>query len=192
MSKLSKDKQQKLMVVAGVTAAVGVGLWFGMISPLRGSLQKLKTRQADAQNQVQQGQRSLASALQVSNELALALEDLKTRESAMASGDLYDWMIQSMNKFKADRPVDIPQISRETTGELGLFPKYPYKAATFTLRGTAFFDDFGKFLADLENTFPYLLVQNLQLAPSGSQNPQEAERLQFSMDMVTLVKPVTP
>ncbi len=192
MSKLSKDKQQKLMVVVGATAVVGVGLWFGMISPLRGSLQKLKTREADAQNQVQQGQRSLASALQVSNELALALEDLKSREGAMAAGDLYDWMIQSMNKFKAGRPVDIPQISRETTGELGLFPKYPYKAATFTLRGTAFFDDFGKFLADLENTFPYLMVQNLQLAPSGSQNPQEAERLQFSMDMVTLVKPVTP
>ena len=44
MSKLSKDKQQKLMVVAGATVVVGVGLWFGLISPLRGSLQTLRIR----------------------------------------------------------------------------------------------------------------------------------------------------
>ena len=46
----------------------------------------------------------------------------------------------------------------------------------FNLRGTAYFQDLGAFLADFENEFPYLRVQNLELEPaaSGMQVPSEA------------------
>jgi hypothetical protein len=193
MSRISKDKRQKILLVGGVTAGLAVGLWFVMISPLRGKLQSLTTQTAEARAKVEQGKRSILLPPQVTNELATVTERLASAESLMASGDLYDWMIRTMNKFKASHAVEIPQISREAQGEVGMFPQFPYKAATWTLHGTAYFHDLGKFIAELENKFPYLQAQNLQLAAgAGSRKDQEDEHLQFSVDLMSLIKPATP
>jgi hypothetical protein len=73
-----------------------------------------------------------------------------------------------------------------------MFPKFPYKAVQFSLRGTAYFHDFGKFLADFENRFPYLRVQNLELEPAATtsaNNTEDAEKLSFRLEIVTLVNP---
>ncbi len=108
----------------------------------------------------------------------------------MASGDLYDWMIQTLNKSKLSHAVDLPQISRETPCEAGTFSQFPYKAAAFIVGGTAFYHDFGRFLADFENQFPYLRVQNLELEPAAVRG-EDSEKLHFKMEFVTLVKPVS-
>jgi hypothetical protein len=192
MNKLTKDKQQKLMIVAGATVGVVVLLWFVLVSPLRTKLGTLTQQADEAREKVAQGKRSLAAAPQVTNELAATVGQLQAAEGAMAAGDLYDWMIRTMNRFKASQAIDIPQISRETPGEVGLLPRFPYRTASFSIRGTAFYHDLGKFLADLENSFPYVQVQNLQLSSTLGPKPEDDEHLQFSLELVTLVKPVTP
>jgi Tfp pilus assembly protein PilO len=192
MSKLSKDRKQRLAVVAGATLGTVVLLWFVMISPLRAKLESLAKQTAEARESVAQGQRSISFAQQVTNELEVVARRLAAAESGMAAGDLYAWMIQTMNRFKASYTVDIPQISRETPTDVGMFPKFPYKAASFTIRGEAFYHDMGKFLAGLENGFPYVQVQNLQLNAVAGPKSEDNERLQFSMELLALVKPVTP
>jgi hypothetical protein len=192
MSRMSKDKQQKLLLVIGATLGLALVLWFVLIGPLRAKLGSLAKAVAEAQAKVSQGQRSLAAAPQLTNELASSLAQLRKEEAVMASGDLYEWMIQTMNRFKALHAVEIPQISRDNPAEVGMLPKFPYRAASFTLRGTALYHELGRFIADLENAFPSMQVQNLQLTPLGSTKSEESERLQFSMDLLTLVKPVTP
>jgi hypothetical protein len=192
MSKLSKDKKQRLLVVAGITAGAVVLLWFGLIGPLRSKLAELDTKAKDAQAMVDQGVRSISFAQQVSNELAAASEHLQTAEAVMASGDLYDWMHRAMAKLQdTHAALGIPQISRESVGEVGMFPKFPYKAATFSIRGAAFYEDVGQLVVDLENQYPFVQVQNLQLSSSSAQRGGEAERLQFSFDLTALIKPVT-
>jgi hypothetical protein len=192
MSKLSKEKQQKLLIVGSVTAVVVGVLWFVLISPLRGRLASLGKQKDDAREQVEKGKRTIALTPLVTNELAAVQGQLKTAEDKMAAGDLYDWMIQTMNRFKAAHAVQIPQISRETPGEVGMFPHYPYRAATFAIRGTAYYHDLGKYLAELENAFPYAQVLNLQLSSAAGPQSADDEHLQFSLDFQTLVKPVTP
>ena len=52
--------------------------------------------------------------------------------------------------------------------------------------------DFGKFVADFENAFPYMRIQNIELDPnpSSSANPSnEPEKLGFKMEIVALVNP---
>jgi len=193
MSKLSKDKKQRMLAVAGIAAGLVALLWFVMIGPLRGKLAQLQTKAADAQALVAQGQRSIQFAQQASNELAAAQERLQAAESLLASGDLYDWMHQTMTRLQDTHPgLGVPQISRETVGEPGLLPKFPYKAATFTIRGAAFFEDLGRLLADIENRFPCVQTQNLQLGSGSAQKGGDAERLNFSFDLVALIKPLTP
>jgi hypothetical protein len=190
MSKLSNDKRNKILLVAGATALIAIGLWVVTVQPLRAKLKHLTATAQEAREQVAKGQRSLQSAPLVQAELATATERLAAAEATMAVGDRYAWMIQTMNRFKAGHAVDIPQINRETTCEVGMFPKFPYQAAAFVVRGSAYYHDFGRFLADFENQFPYIRVQNLELDVAGSAKIEDAERLQFKIELVTLVKPV--
>ena len=86
--------------------------------------------------------------------------------------------------------IDIPQFSREVSCDIGMYGKFPYRAASFILRGTAFYHDFGRFVSDFENTFPYMRIQNIELEPNPvttSANPDDAERLQFKIEVVTPV-----
>jgi len=192
MNRLPADKQKKIALVAGATVGVVVLLWFVMISPLRAQQVKLRALMADSKSQVEKGQRSAALALQASNDLATASQRLNQEEDRMASGDLYAWMIQTMNQFKAPYAVEIPSIGKEISCEVGMFPKFPYKTVMFIVRGAAYYHDFGKFLADFENHFPYMRVQNLDLSSNTGLKEEDVERLNFTMEVVTLVKPLTP
>jgi hypothetical protein len=88
--------------------------------------------------------------------------------------------------------VDIPQFGRETPSEVGIFPKFPYRAAVFNVKGSAYYHDFGKFLADFENAFPYIRVQNIELdsLADSSGSRESSEKLNFKMELLTLVRPI--
>lgn len=194
MNKLPKKKKEHIAVVIMGAAFLAGILWVAMISPLRAKLGQLATQVADSRRQVDLGQRTIASAKQVAEDLENASQQLQMAERAMATGDLYAWMIQTMNQFKLSHKVSIPQISREIPCEAGVLPNFPYRAAAFVVRGSAFYHDLGSFVADFENSFPYMRLQNLELdAMGGPQiDESERERLQFKMEIVTLVKPLMP
>jgi hypothetical protein len=88
--------------------------------------------------------------------------------------------------------VDIPQIGKEAPCDVGVFPTFPYQAAAFGVRGKGYYHDIGKFVADFENSFPYMRIQNLELAPDGGAQAADDETIQFRMEIVTLIKPVAP
>jgi hypothetical protein len=73
-----------------------------------------------------------------------------------------------------------------------MFAKFPYRAAVFNVRGTAHYHDFGKFVADFENAYPYMRIQNFELEPSAASNStaqNDQEKLTFKMEIVALVNP---
>ena len=74
-----------------------------------------------------------------------------------------------------------------STGEMPMIPSFPYKQASVQVQGSAYYYDLGKFLADFENHFPYMRLQNLVLEPGGG--GEDREKLSFHMDIITLVKP---
>ena len=110
----------------------------------------------------------------------------------MASGDLYSWVILTMNEFKNKNGhnVDIQTISREERIGIGLFGDFPYDAVKFQVKATAYYHDFGKFLANLENAFPFSRVQNIDMLPEGGiATGPEAEKLALRFDLIVPVKP---
>lgn len=194
MSKLPKDKRDKIILVGMGTVAAVAAIWFALINnQLRSHGEALKQRE-QAQQQLSRGQATVKSAGSVEESFAGLAARLKTCEAGMAApNDMYSWLIQTLNTFRAGYQVEIPQFSRETPTEVGIFAKFPYHAASFTVRGTAYFHDFGKFLSDFENAFPYIRVQNLELEPgadSATAGPGSHEKLSFKMDLLTLVRPI--
>ena len=101
-----------------------------------------------------------------------------------------------LDKARAGHEINIIDVARPSKGEVGLLAQFPYEAANFSVRGAAYYHDFGKFLADFENQFPYFRVQNLLLGVSGESalgaEPSARvgeEKLQFKIDIVTLIRP---
>lgn len=192
MNKLPKDKRDKIIGISAGTLVVIAVLWFILLGSQRQKIAEIAATTATAREKVEKARLSVAATAKVEEELAQESKKLQAREDTMASGDMYSWIIQTVNLFKVPYQVDIPQYSREVPCEAGLFAKFPYRASAFSLRGTAYFHEFGKFLADFENTFPNIRVQNLELEPVAGLVVDDREKLTFKMDLIALVKPTTP
>lgn len=196
---LSKEKRDQLILVGVGTVAIVLGLWLGVIKLQKRKLERMGKAVIEQETKVGNAERLVGTSAAVEKTLDDNLGKLKAIETTMASGDMYSWVIMTINRFRADRPVDIPQFSREVTTDVGILPKFPYKAALFNIRGTAFYHDIGRFIADFENAFPYLRVQNVDLEPAGgssANNPNsistvQPEKLAFKMEIVALINPNT-
>jgi Tfp pilus assembly protein PilO len=194
MKNLPKEKRDRLILTLIGTIAVVVGMWYGLISTMRESMDAISKQMEDKKTKVTNAQRLVNSTSDLQKGLEEATAKLKVIEDSMAAGDMYSWIILRVNKFREDRKVDIPQFSREVRTDIAMFPKFPYKAAVFTVRGTAFYHDLGKFIADFENAFPHTYLQNLELEPANNSSAtansgMHPELLTFKMEIVTLINP---
>ena len=190
MKKLSKEKRDNLILIALLTTGAVAGLGYGLIRYQYQTLGQLAEKQKAKANKLVQVQATLKRG----PELATKAEELKTAltdaETDVASGDLYAWLVSTLRQFKGNyNHVDIPQFSQlGGMTEVNLLPNFPYKQASLTVAGTAYYHDLGRFLADLENQFPHMRVVNLSLDPAGATESAENEKLSFRMDILTLVK----
>lgn len=190
MKNLPKEKRDRLIVLALGAVVIVVGLYYGVISMQQKSLLEFARKKDEQQSKFGNGQRLVGNAATIRKGLASATTRLKAIEATMPSGDMYSWIILTVNTFKDKYRVDIPQFSREVPCDIGIVGTFPYRAASFVLRGTAHYHEFGRFVADFENAFPYMRIQNIELEPNpaaGGAGPGDAERLQFKIEVVTPV-----
>ena len=188
MNKISKAKKQHLVLVFIGTCIVIAGLWTLVIKTQYTSLAGVGKKILEMKEKVEKAERLLKRTEEVEVDLEEDAEELEIIESSMASGDIYLWMINTINRFNVLQKVTILDFPREAYGEVGLLPKFPYKAVIFLIKGSGYYHDLGKFLADFENSFPYMRIQNLELTPE-KESASEAEKLNFKFEIVALVKP---
>ncbi len=189
MNKLSKQKRNQLLLVVLLTVGVLAGLWFGLIGFQQQNLERLAQSKTAAEQKLEQIKQAVETADLVEAQLAEVGQRLSKIEGSMATGDLYSWTIDTLKKFKLGYRVEIPQFSQiDGPKEMNMLAGFPYKQANMTISGTAFYSDFGKFVADFENQFPYMRVLNLSLEPIPAMVASEKERLAFRMEIAALVK----
>jgi hypothetical protein len=128
--------------------------------------------------------------------------NLEAKEDEMAPLEKFKWFYNTLERSLNQHSVKLVDITREPElGELGVLPRFPFQAATFGVKLNARYHDLGSFLADFENQFPYMRVQNLALEPesgmklSGKEQlmaektESDPEGLAITLRVVTLVKP---
>ncbi len=190
MRKLSKEKRQQLIIVTLLILGVLASLFWGVIQPQNRKREELKLARDAAERRLQQVRQTVENADRIEAELAEAGKRLAQIEETMASGDLYSWAINTIRQFKLSYHVDIPQFSQiDGPRDVPLFAGFPYKQANLTISGSAYYADFGRFVADFENQFPYIRLQNLTLEPAPGQGGNDKEKLIFKLELAALVKP---
>ena len=190
MNKLSKEKTQQLVLAVLLTLAALAGLYLGLIRSQQRSLKSLEARKGTAVQELEQVKRTVANADQVEAQLAEAGAQVAKLEEGMAGGDLYAWAFNTIRQFKGAYKVEIPQLSQiDGPRDMMMLPQFPYKQASVTVGGTAGFYEFGRFISDLENQFPYFRVVNLSLDPVGGLGGGDKEKLSFRMEIAALVRP---
>jgi len=192
MKNLTKEKRDRLLITAGATLVAVVALYYVLISRQQSAAVAMSKQINEQRLKVSSAERLVAATTEIKRNLELANQKVSSIEEGMASGDMYAWVIQTVGRFGAERKVEIPQFSREVLTDVGIFPKFPYKAAVFNVRGVAYFHDLGRFLADFENSFPFARVQNVEMEAAGSSAAtvtSDTEKLSFRMEIVTLINP---
>lgn len=187
--KLSKDKRNQLVLVIICALAAIAVMWVELIKPRYVALAQAMDSQKKAQEELGNIQNEIKHADTIVAELSNVTQTLSDAESDIAYGDLYSWTYNTMRLFKAQYPVNIPEIGHPEVASVDLLPSFPFKQVRFTVTGTGYYHDLGKFIADFENTYPHIRVVNLQVQ-SGDSN-DGSEKLSFRMEIVALVKPTS-
>jgi hypothetical protein len=199
MSKLPKEKRDKLLLVGlGVGALLAV-LYFFVVAAQKDALRECASKIDVAQDKLSKAEMWLRMAPSIEAQLELQRQSLAAEHDGLAPLDKFKWFYDTLHGFLAQHKVQLVDITREPEiGPAWTLPNYPYQTATFGVKCQAFFHDFGAFLSDFENRFPYMRVHNLELQPesvrdnrAGSAMPAP-QKLKISLQVVTLVRPNSP
>lgn len=191
MNKLSKQKKDQLILILLGTVVFVVAIWMGLLGTQKKALVRLKATVAERQNKVRTATDLLSRAQAFEGEMSLYSGALKSLEETMSDkGDPFAWMVKTVNRLRSVHTnINIIDITKDAQVDVSLLPKFPYKAVMFQLKGTAYYHDFGKFITDFENSYPFARVQNIDLVSTSASQSEEREKLHFTFEVVTLVAP---
>jgi hypothetical protein len=205
MNKLPKEKRDKVLLVALGAGFVLAALYFIVISAQKRTLAECADKTAAAKEKLESAERWLRMQPTIQARLASCRAEVKANQDTMAPVDKFKWFYDTLAGFLAQRQVKLVDITREPEmGEVGVLPKFPYQAASFGVKLTARYRDLGRFLADFENQFPYMRVQNLDIEPENAPAPGSKDRLALNrhvpapealavtMRVIALIKPKFP
>jgi Tfp pilus assembly protein PilO len=178
-----QKRNQFFMTLAGVVVLIGA-MVFGLIRPQYGKLSSIRKQTADTQTHYKSVETLIRQADAAAAQLGEATNALAAAESDMATGDIYAWTVDTIRHFKLNYKVEVPDIGQPTVGDVDIIPNFEYKQLKFTIRGSGYYHDIGKFIADFENKHPHVRVLNIEMTPAGN----ETEKLSFVMDVVALIK----
>jgi Tfp pilus assembly protein PilO len=201
MNKLSKDKRDKLILTILLVVGILGALYTYVLAVQKERLGAIQQQIETVRDKVTKADKLIKNEALVARNLAESQRALERRIDDMAPQvQTHYWLLILLDGFRKQEKLGtdfISEISPPEIIEVGLLPKFPFKAASFAVRVNGRFHDIGRFIADLENSFPYFRVQNVrmnpQLQPTGnSQNSPDASgegKLLVELRLVSLLKP---
>jgi hypothetical protein len=124
---------------------------------------------------------------------------LDARQAQMPRpGEDHVWFLKIMEDRRSKFNLDISEIHNPEAVDPGILPKFPFKGISFNVTLIGSYLDFGKFLADFENSYPYMRVQIVNITPdmqpgaagSGS-GGEDTGKLRFNFRVISLIKTQT-
>jgi Tfp pilus assembly protein PilO len=189
MKRLPPAKRNQLILVIFVTVALIGTVYLFLISPQNNEIRKLDAGTSGKRAELQKIKDTIKQKDATGKKLDEISRQLNLAEEDIATGDISAWTYDTLRRFKSSYHVDIPSIGQGVLSDVDLLADFPYRQVKLSLNGTAYYHDLGKFVSDFENNFPHMRLLNLSIEPANNAAGEATERLNFHMDVVTLVKP---
>ena len=188
MKRPQPAKQNQLLGVIVATIGLICLVYFLLINPQNEKNRDLANKIGHESTRLDSIKSTIKQMEATTSALADLTQQLNHTEQDIASGDLSAWTYDTVRRFKTGYHVEIPTIGQPVQSDVELIANFPYKQIRFSLSGTAYFHDLGKFVSDFENKYPHCRLLNLSADPAGN-GPAGGEKLNFRLDIVALVKP---
>jgi Tfp pilus assembly protein PilO len=201
MNKLSKDKRNKLLAIAGGTAVVLGLFWYFVISSQRNYVKETATKSEAVQDKINRAQKLINAEPVYAPAVEPRTESLANIEKEMAPpppASKLEWISRIVSDFSRAYNVEASRYQNEQLVEWEPVPRFPYKSVILGITFKARYHDFGKFLAAFENKYPYMTVLIVQLTPSDAgiseeekraQSPAERNRLDIIVNFIAPIRP---
>jgi len=198
MNKLPKDKRDKLLLICFAIVGIVSVLYFLVLSDMKDEQAVLGTKITSLKDKIDKSEMLMKkqSDFQAhSEQLRKALND---RQAQMPKpGEDHVWFLRIMEERRAKFNLDISEIRNPEPADPGVLPKFPFKGVAFNVTLIGAYTDFGRFLADFENSYPYMRVQIISVSPDLQQSAgagasaEDASKLRFNFRVISLVKTQT-
>jgi Tfp pilus assembly protein PilO len=185
MNRMTKQQKERIGMIAFGTVVIIAVLWIFGVMAKQTELERTREKTRMVRKTLKDAEAEMSRGQEIAAKLQMRSDILAKREATLAPDrDAYAWIIQQINPFiQSMAGVNIPTYSQPEVNDLGILPGFPYKWATFHLRGSGYYYEFGRFFADLENTFPYFRVQNLAISANSTPGV-DPEKLAYTFDLV--------
>ena len=193
MTKLSPAKYMQLILLIVGTGVVAGVLWQMLIRPRLKSLRQKKVLIAQTLEKTKTAQHNTELISRYRGDQRIADRALARLESRMAAGDAYRWIIRTFSQEQKFPNVELSNFDPPRISDAAPQSALPYRVAFFSIVGQASYHDVGKYVANLENSFPNLKIQKMEMEPAnpGDTTSDDAEKLNFRFEVTLPVKPTT-
>jgi hypothetical protein len=190
-SAITPAKRNQLILLSLGTAGACALVWWFVIAPLQASHAARRAFIVEAQEKHDAVTKNMRLADAIQKDHDHTQVSLELAEDTMAQGDIYRWAIRVLRAQAPSHHVELSSFEPPTEVDWSFHPPLRYKMSGVTVAGSAFYHDLGRFIATVENTFPTMRVDRLQVESTrGAAKPSnDDEKLNFRLTWVTLVKP---
>lgn len=187
---ISKQKQIALLKLGAITAAVLLVLWFFLVRSAQTSVNEKTNAVNNLTKIIVLKKQVITTDEKTKASLAESARQLQEIEDQMVIGDVYLWIEKTLHDFEIRNQIEFTKYDPPQMTDSALSLKLPYKTVSFSVTGSAAYHDLGTFLANFENSYPYIRIQRLELEPASFGSSKD-EKLTFLMEMQVLVNPST-
>jgi Tfp pilus assembly protein PilO len=195
MNKISKDKRDKLILtIIGVVGVLSV-LYFLVITDQKDEIAQLQSKITAMRSKKDTAERLNKRTAEVDANLAAQKKILAQKQSEMPRpGQDHAWFLNLMEERRRKYNLEVDDIKTPDAIEAGILPKFPFRAQALSVAMIGNYYDFGRFLADFENSFPYMRIQSLKIVPEvraatrPGESAEAGDKLRFTYKVIALVK----
>lgn len=195
MNKLSKEKRDKLLLtIIGVVGVLSV-LYFLVITDQKDEIAQLKSKITALTSKRDTAERLSKRMNEVDANYEAQKKILIQKQTEMPRpGQDHAWFLNLMEEQRRKYNLEVEDIKTPDPIEAGILPKFPFRAVALSVTMIGSYYDFGRFLADFENNYPYMRVQGLKIVPeirAGTRpgdSTDSGDKLRITYKVIALIK----
>lgn len=200
MNKLSKEKKDRLILTCIGCVGIIAVLYFLVITDQKREIAQLDSKIAALKSKRDISDKQVKRLPDIQVDLEEQKKVLIQKQAEMPKPEEdHVWFIRIMEEMRTKYGLEVDDIKTPAPIDPGVLPKFPFRGVELRVSVIGNYADFGRFLADFENRFPYMRVEIMSIGPEKagatprpgevpSISSKDSGTLRFNYRVIALIK----